>query len=243
MSRPKPCRIVVDRSAGRTRIRELSASRYLRPRLLAGPPDRPRVALVAACASLLAGDDLRLEVEIGPGAHLELLEPSGTVAYNARGGVASWSADLRVGADARLVWEAAPFVIAHGAHVNRHTAIDLDLGAVALTRETVVLGRSNEVGGDLRATVRADLDGQPLHVEDLAINDILRASPAVLGRARVLGTITLLGTRPEEIAHPHETQLHGTGAIRRALHEHAHLDEAAMAPTWQRWRDLALELR
>ncbi|MGO1167848.1 MAG: hypothetical protein ACTMHL_14680 [Janibacter sp.] len=34
-----------------------------------------------------------------------------------------------------------------------------------------------------------------------------------------------------------ETALHGPGAIRRALHEHAHLDEADLAPTWQRWRD------
>lgn len=239
MSHPEPAtRIVVDRVAGRTRISELTTSRFLRPRLLGSDPDRPRVALVANCASLLADDDLRLEVHVGPGAHLELVEPSGTVAYNARGGRARWSADVRVGEGGHLVWGAAPFVVARGAHVHRSMTVDLARGAVALLRETFVLGRSGEAGGHLRSLLRADLDGRPLHAEDLALDEPdLRDSPAVLGTARVLGTVLMLGDRPHELVHPHETPLHGLGAIRRGLHEHAHLDEAALAPTWDRWRD------
>ena len=238
MSHREPAtRIAVERVAGRTRISELTTSRFLRPRLLGGDPDRPRVALVANCASLLAEDDLRLEVHVGAGAHLELVEPSGTVAYNARGGRARWSADVRVGEGGHLVWGAAPFVVADGADVHRSTAIDLGRGAVALLRETFVLGRSGEPGGRLRSTLRADLDGHPLHVEDLALDDPhLRDSPAVLGTARVLGTVLMLGDRPHELGDPHETHLHGPGAVRRELHEHAHLDEAALAPTWDRWR-------
>lgn len=238
MSRPEPTRIRVDRVHGRTRITDLTASRFLRPRLLGGDPDRPRVALVANCASLLAGDDLRLDVQIGPGAHLELVEPSGTVVYNSQGELSRWSANVRVEEAGQLVWGAAPFVVSGGARVHRHTGLDLAPDAVVLLREMLVLGRSSESGGRLRSVLRADLEHRPLFVEDLALEDAaLRDSPAVLGGARVLGTVALFGARPEELLHPRESALHGPGAIRRALHEHAHLDEADLAPTWQRWRE------
>lgn len=237
MNRPEPTRIHVERVAGRTRITDLTASRFLRPRLLGGDPDRPRVALVANCASLLAGDDLRLDVHVGPGAHLELVEPSGTVAYNSRGELSRWSADVRVEEAGRLVWGAAPFVVSGGARVHRHTGIDLAHEAVMILRETLVLGRSGESGGRLRSVLRADLDGRALFVEDLALDDLaLRDSPAVLGGARVLGTVALLGARPDALHHPRESLLHGAGAIRRELHEEAHVDEVALAPTWERWR-------
>lgn len=232
-----PCRIHVEQRGERTRITHLEASRYLRPRLLGGDPSRPRVALIANCASLLAEDDLRLEVHIGAGAHLELVEPSGTVAYNTRGALSHWDADLTVGDGGRLIWGASPFVVADGARVRRHTGVHLAEGAAALLRETMVLGRSGEGRGELRSTVSADLAGEPLLVEDLPLHDpAVRDSATVLGRARVLGTVSLLGRRPERLEHTHETLLAGPGAIRRELHEHAHLDESALAPTWHRWR-------
>ncbi|SFN25027.1 urease accessory protein [Pseudonocardia ammonioxydans] len=243
MTRDAPARIVVEQDGARTRIRELTASTYLRPRLL-GSGAGPRVALVAACASLLAGDHLRLEVEVGAGAALELVEPSGTVAYDARGGRADWTASVRVEAGGSLVWGAAPFVVAHGADVHRHTGIDLEPGAAVLLRETFVLGRSNECGGALRSTLTAVRDRRPLQAEDLDLTDpVLRGSPAVLGTRRVLATATLLGIRPDELADPHETALDGPGALRRELADHAHLAEDALEPTWARWRRLVGQTR
>ena len=241
MSRDAPARIVVEKAGSRTRITELTASAYLRPRLLAG--DGPRVALIAACASLLAGDHLRLEVEVGAGASLELVEPSGTVAYDARGGRADWTASIRVGERGRMVWGGAPFVVAHGADVHRHTGIELESGATILHRETLVLGRSNECGGALRSTLSAAREGRPLQVEELDLADpVLRSSPAVLGTRRVLATATLLGCRPEELADPHETSLDGPGALRRELADHAHLAEDALEPTWARWKALTVRV-
>ena len=237
MTRDAPARIVVERDGPQTRIRELTTSAYLRPRLLGGAG--PRVALVAACASLLAGDHLRMEVEVGAGASLELVEPSGTVVYDARGGRANWTASVRVGERGRLVWGAAPFVVAQGADVHRHTGIDLESGGAVLLRETLVLGRSNECGGALRSTLRAVREGRPLQAEELDLADpVLRSSPAVLGTRRVLATATLLGRRPEELTDPHETVLDGPGALRRELADHAHLAEDALEPTWGRWRRL-----
>ncbi|MBZ2197858.1 urease accessory protein UreD [Occultella gossypii] len=244
MSRPAPARIAVDVADGRARIGRLDASQFLRPRLLGVRGRRAEVALIGACAMLLAGDDLRIDIDVGPGAHLVLVEPSGTVAYNARGGDAHWSAQVRLADGARLTWAAAPFVLAQGAHVHRHTDLDLALGARALLREVLVFGRSGEVGGALRAALRASYDGTPLLVEDLDLHGGdhgLRTAPGVLGEARVLATLAVLGLTPDEVTDRHTTTLAGPGALVRAIASEAHLAEDALAATWQRWRT-AVEL-
>lgn len=146
-NRAMAARVAVEAVDGRIRVTDLAASSYLRPRLVGRTGTKARVALVGACAALLAGDDLRLEVEVGPGAHLELVEPTGTVAYDGRGERASWGAAIRVHEAGSLVWPGAPFVVADGADVCRHTGIALDTGAVILLQETLVLGRSGEAGG------------------------------------------------------------------------------------------------
>lgn len=231
-------RIAVDRTATHTRIVRLDANRYVRPRTVHTEPHRVRVALVAACASLLAGDDVRLEVDVGAGAHLEIIEPSATIAYNGRGGTCTWSVDIRVAEGGTLIWAGAPFVAAQGADVLRTTTIELGRGAALLHHETLVLGRSAEDGGKVRSTLRATQAGQPLLVEDVDLRDLrLRSQPGVLGRDRVVATTTLLGLVPEAAVAPHETLLAGAGALARSVAAEAHLTELALAPTWQRWLD------
>ena len=239
MTRAAPARVVVDHIEGSVRVTDLTTTAYLRPRVVETRGNRARVALVAAQAMLLAGDDLRIEVDVGPGACLELVEPSGTVAYHARGGRARWSASVRVAEGGCLVWAGAPFVAAGGADVHRHTAIELAKGAVMLLRETLVLGRSEEDGGQLRATLAATHDGRPLLVEDLDLRDPrLRGSPAVLGAGRVFATAALLGIRPDAPAEPHQTLLAGPGALHREIASQAHAADAALEPTWTRWGKL-----
>ncbi|WP_109471557.1 urease accessory protein UreD [Ornithinimicrobium cavernae] len=237
MSRPAPAQVSVANRQGTAQVTRLATSTFVRPRVLGVRGDRVSVALVAACATLLAGDDLRLEIDVGPDSCLELIEPSGTVAYDCRGGRAHWSAVIRVAEGGRLLWPAAPFVVSHGADVHRSTQIELAPGGTVLMRETLVLGRSGEVGGSLRASLSATAGGAPLLVEDLDLTDDRRRSaPGVLGTARVLATVALLGAAPSETAHPHETLLAGPGALRRAVTQHAHDAEAALDPTWERWR-------
>ncbi|MFF2269724.1 urease accessory protein UreD [Cellulosimicrobium cellulans] len=139
----------------------------LSPRVLSTGPGAARVALVATRALLLGGDRVRVEVHVGEGVELELVEVSGTVAYAGRGRSASWDADARVDAGGLLVWDALPFVVADGADVERTTHVALaDRGArgqggVALLRETLVLGRTGEVGGRLRSRTRVELSTSP----------------------------------------------------------------------------------
>lgn len=177
--------------------------RLPRPRPLLPSPDRLRIALVGTRAGLLAGDDLRLDVSVGPGARLELVEPSGLVAYDHRGGTSSWRARVDIAEGGELHWDARPFVISTGARVERSMEVSLAAGARMLWRDTLVLGRSGERGGGVRATTHATYDGCELLVEDLDLMDPeMRELPGILGPNRVIGSVTALGTAPGGQAPP-----------------------------------------
>lgn len=231
-------RITVELRDGRIRHTELVAGTYLSPRPLRANGNLARVALVGSYAMLLGGDDLRIEITVGPGACLEITEPSGTVAYNARGDTQHWQARIQVAAGACLLWRGAPFVIAEGADVRRRTTIDLDATGQALLSETLVLGRSFEtVAGPVHSTTTAHHDRKPLLVEDLDLRDpALCLAPGIMGGNRVLSSTILMGSTPDRVRTPCETLLQGPGAIARALSSQAHEAELAIAPSWNRWR-------
>ena len=188
----------------------------LAPKVLHRSPDgrTVRIALVGARALLLSGDRVVVEVHVGSGCALDLVEVAATVAYDGRGGpVATWSTDIHLGTGARLRWEAEPLVVADGARVERSTHVDLAVGAVARLRETLVLGRSGETGGSVLLRTRARLAGRPLLAEDLDLRDPrVRRSPAVLGTHRRIVTSTVLGERVEA---PGALQLQGPGSLVR----------------------------
>lgn len=239
MTTTDPARIAVDLAGSRARVTHLAASPYVAPRLVDQDAERVRIALVAVCATLLAGDHVRIDVRIGAGVRLELIEPTGTVAYDARGAETSWHATATVGERATLVWAGAPFVVADGAHVHRRTTLDIDDGAMALVRELLVLGRSGESGGRLRAQTDVAYNLRPLLVEDIDLRDPdHRSAPGILGGSRVVGTIALLGTRPTTLTPPYETPLAGPGALARSLTSEVHLADDDLADAWKRWREL-----
>ncbi|PFG32197.1 urease accessory protein UreD [Sanguibacter antarcticus] len=209
----------------------------LSPRVLSSDHAGARVALVATGALLLAGDHVRIDVRVGPGAWLEVVETSGTVAYDARGGAAAWDVTIHVDEGGTLVWEGLPFVVASGADVTRRTTATLAHGAVLLLRETLVLGRTGEIGGDLRSQTRCSLDGQPAFVEDLRL-DVSRTAPGVLGDARVLDSALCIGTRPppsEPVAGQVHLDLDAPGAVLRSVGQHAHT--GSVGARWARWTE------
>lgn len=229
--------VSIDLVDGVARTAVLRTGQHLRPVVVGTDGPRVRIALVGVCATLLAGDDLRIDVEVGSGAHLELVEPAGMVAYDARGGHQRWSADVRVANGGSLIWRAAPFVVAGGADVHRHTELALADGALALASETLVLGRSGEDGGRLHSKLRSTLEGRDLLVEELDLRSPeLRTAPGMLGYSRVLATVALLGARPGEPVSPPETPLAGPGSIARALAIQAHSADETLADTWERWQ-------
>lgn len=189
----------------------------LSPRVLDRGADHVRVALVAVVALLLAGDDVAVEIDVGPGLHLEIVETSGIVAYDMRGGAASWRVDVHLAEGATLVWAGLPFVVSSGAAVTRRTVVTMAQDARALFRETFVLGRSGEVGGDL--LVGTDVrrpDGRPVLREDLDLTREHRQGAALLGDSRCLDQVTLLGVR-SDLTGPDVLQLAEPGTLVRAL--------------------------
>ncbi|MFI9628306.1 urease accessory protein UreD [Streptomyces sp. NPDC052042] len=235
-----PTVLAVERDGvGRHVVRELRPGAFLAPRPLLPAPDRVRIALVGTRAGLLAGDHLELRVSVGPGARLELVEPSGLVAYHHRGGSSSWRARVDIAQGGELHWDARPFVVGDGARVERSMDVALAAGARMLWRDTLVLGRSGECGGSVRATTRVTYDGQELLVEDLDLTDCqVRALPGVLGPNRVIGSVTALGARPGGPPHPYRMDLAGPGAQLRLLDTVAPAIEAELAAVWDDWRRL-----
>lgn len=185
-------RIGVARHGGRHRVTLVGG--LLRPQLVLDEPDHVRIGLVATTALLLAGDEVELEVELGSGACLELFDVAGTVAYHGRGRASAWRTRIMLAEQARLRYQGAPFVVAEGADVERTLDLSLDPTANVWLRETVVLGRSGEIGGRLRSRTEVAVAGRQVLLEDQILDPSgIRRSPGMLGPHRVIDTVLTLG--------------------------------------------------
>lgn len=176
-------------------VRRTGDSAGLRALVLSVEPGRARIALVADGALLLAGDQVTVRCAVGPGVRLDIVETSGTVAYAMRGGRASWTLDLDIAGE--LTWSGLPFIAATGAVVARRTTVRLRGEARVLIRETAVLGRTGETGGEINSLTQVVDDEGELLVEQLTLSS-RGQRPGILGRARVLDTVLAVGHPPPE---------------------------------------------
>ncbi len=185
-------KIAVHAAPGRARVTLVGDQ--LAARVLDVTATGARVALVATTALLLAGDEIEIEVQVGPGAHLEIVDTAGTVAYNAGGVSSSWTVRITVADGGSLIWAGEPFVVADGAAVTRNTTIELGEGAAACLRETLILGRTGEIGGALRSRLSVTGPEGPTLIEELDLSDPdLRGLPGILGPGRTLDSVMLFG--------------------------------------------------
>ncbi len=158
--------------------------------------DDLEVVLLATSATLLGGDSVGLSVVVDAGLGLRLIDVAATVAYDGRGAPAAWSADLELGVDARLVWEAEPFIVADGAQVTRTTTARLAAGAGLSLTESFVLGRVGERGGTVVSTLSVDHEGLPLLRESATLSGVGEEQVFVRGEARVVTTRASFGSAP-----------------------------------------------
>ncbi|MEU0316388.1 urease accessory protein UreD [Nocardioides sp. NPDC006273] len=200
-----------------------STAPALRPMLLSSDARSARISLVPDGAMLLAGDQVTVEVEVGEGACLTLVEPAGTVAYDMDGGHADWTVAITLAADASLVWAGEPFVASAGADVTRDTRVTLGPGARLALRETLILGRHGERPGRVVTTWSAhQADGRPLLVESLDL-DASSLAPGLLGEHRVLASVTALGRDvPPGVCPDGRLDLERGGTLWRHLADEAH---------------------
>jgi urease accessory protein len=192
----------------------------VRPVLIESNPDGARISLVPEGALLLAGDAVRLRVEVGEGASLQLVEPAGTVAYDMRGGSATWEVSIDVGIDATLIWDGEPFVAAAGSDTTWTVRIRMAEGARLRWREVLVLGRHGESPGRLRHSLAVHgADGSPVLVDRL---DLGPGGHGVLGAHRVIGSTLLIGMDDPHAAGT-RFALEAGGSLVRSLAAEMHL--------------------
>jgi urease accessory protein len=202
---------------GRRGLLEASGHVPIAARAVHGRPGWTRIVLVQTSAGPLGGDRIEVDVEIEPGAALELTATAATLAYPASE-PASISATCRVGAGARLAWLAQPLILAAGCSLISDVDVDLAEGAAAVVRETIVLGRHGERAGRYRGTIRCDLSGRPLLRDEVRIDGADSTTALVaLGDARAVSTLAVLGVRPAAEPEPDEFELHGEGRLLRIL--------------------------
>lgn len=242
--------VEVHADPGGGRVRCLLRGGALSPRLLRADRAGARVALVATRALLLAGDEVRIDVRVGPGVCLEMVETSGTVAYDADGRASSWTVRASVDQGGVLLWEGLPFVASTGADVDRSTSVELAGDAVLCLREVIVLGRQGEAGGRIRLRTRVDLADAPLVVEEVVWGED-DSRIAVRGPHRVMDSVLLAGIRPAagaeaeaedgdgtgaadpRVPGPVVLDLDGPGALARALTAQAH--DSGVGLLWRDW--------
>ncbi|HJQ06312.1 MAG TPA: urease accessory protein UreD [Nocardioides sp.] len=203
----------------------------LRPMLVDHDAAGARMSLVPDGALLLAGDRVEIDIEVGAGVRLDLVEPGGTVAFPMHGASASWDVRVDVAAGGTLTWAGEPFVVSAGARVRRTTRVRCAAGGRVALRESLVLGRYAEAAGSVhQSTVVVDDAGRPVLVEDLDLDQ--DSVPALLGGARVVSTVLALGVDVDGPACPERFDLDAPGAVQwRSLDLEAHRSRTAAG--WQ----------
>jgi urease accessory protein len=199
-----------------------------------------RIGLLATTALLLGGDAVDLRITVGEGARLDLYDVAGTVAYDGRGRPSAWHTRITVAAGGCLVWSGAPFVVADGAEVSRTLELEADGAATVAVRETLVLGRSGELGGRLRNRTSITVAGRPALLEDQLLDPTgLRRLPGMLGDRRVIDSIITLGP-------PNDRPIPGASAFRMVDDRgrvHRFLGSGlAESPIHSAWRERRLPL-
>jgi urease accessory protein len=187
-------RIGVELRDGRSVVRELRCE----PPLVLRQTGPAQVHLVAGAGGPLGGDELTLELVVGPGARLALRSTAATVALPGAAGAGPSLLRVRasVGAGGFLELAPEPTVAAAGCDHRMDTDVRLAPGAGLLLREELVTGRTGErPGGRLVAGLRVRRGGTPLLAQDLALGPG-RDGPATLAGATVVGTVLSVAADP-----------------------------------------------
>jgi urease accessory protein len=187
-------RIVATADDGRVVVRELRSSPPLTLRRI-GPRE---IAIVSSAAWPVGGDEVALDIVVGPGADLTVSSVAASLAYpSPTGSPSAFTIRAEVGSGGSLRWLPEPTVLLARCDHRVAASIRLDDGAALEWREEVRLGRAGEPTGSLRQRIAIDRGGRPLVRNELAVGPRWPAmsAPAVLGAGCVaLATAYEVGT-------------------------------------------------
>lgn len=174
------------------------------------PTGPDRVHLVQAAGGPLGGDELALDIHLGPGASLLVRSAAAMVAQPGHPpAVARWTVTASLGTGALLDWRPEPTVVCDEAELHSSMRVALDRGAGVVLREEVVLGRAGQRGGRFRGELDVTREGTPLLVHTMLLDgsDPVLSGPAGTAGARVVGMLAavgdgLTGAMPSAGEHP-----------------------------------------
>ncbi len=227
--------LAVERTAGGHAIAGLRRGERLAPRILARGTV-VRAAFVPTQAGPLAGDRDSARIVVGAGATL-IVEPVAATLALPGPAQTLLRLDVTVREGARLVLDEGPLILSAGADVHRRCTVELEAGAIAAVRETIVLGRDGEAPGTLDSALRVTLAGRPLLHDGLRVAGPGADHVALAAGRRVLCTACLFGMRPT--ATGDVLALAGPGALLRVSGASLATVDAAIAATWSGWSALA----
>jgi urease accessory protein len=151
------------------------------------------VHLVGGAAGPLRGDELRLTIEVGPGAQLEIRSVAASLALPGRPGQPPSRLQITatVAAGASLRWLPEPVIAAAGCDHLAVTGVHVEAGGALLWRDDLVCGRHGEPSGNVRLDTTIRYAGRTLYRHELAVGP---SAPGWSGPA-VLGTTAPKATR------------------------------------------------
>ncbi|WP_341715869.1 urease accessory protein UreD [Micromonospora sp. FIMYZ51] len=185
---------------GRTRLAELRGESPLLLRQVPATGGGVTVYVVGGAAGPLAGDELRLDVEVGPGAVVRVRTVAASIALPGRpGAVSRMLVRATVAADAELHWLPEQLVAAAGCAHVADAQVDVAEGGTLHWRDELICGRHGEQPGHAEVNTWVDLAGRPLLRQSLAVGPQAPgwSGPAVLGGAPATGSLLVVDpTRP-----------------------------------------------
>nr|BFE34855.1 urease accessory protein UreD [Actinomadura rugatobispora] len=196
MTRARPARsytacaaVTAERGpSGATRLTRLRSDGPLALRETPGA-----VHMVGAAAGPLGGDELELEVRVGPGARLVVRSVATTLALPGDG-ESRMTVRAEVGEGGHLDYAPEPTVAAAGCRHRALARIDLAEGATLRWYEELILGRHREPPGRHISRFDVTAAGVPLLRHELRLDDpAVHGSRAVLAGARAVGSVLLAG--------------------------------------------------
>jgi urease accessory protein len=216
---------------GGTRLVTLRSETPLLLRHTPSGPGPATVFLVGGAAGPLGGDDLHLDIVVGPGAVLHVRAVAASIAMPARVPTPSCSAiTATVGSAGTLHYLPEQLVAAAWCHHASLATVRVDDGGTLRWRDELVAGRHGEQPGNATVTTSVDYGGVPLLRQTLAIGPDADgwAGPAVLGGATATGSLLSVDPAvpqaPPQVLGPTAVlvPLAGPGTLRTATASDAH---------------------
>jgi len=181
------------------RLGEDGRSRFVRLEstgLLALRPTSEGLYLLSASATPVGGDEVHLDIDVGPGAGLSVRSAAASVARPGPGGQVSWlRVRARVGRRAWLHWAPEPLVATAACRHESEAWVQVASGARLWWRDTLVAGRFGEEPGWFRSSLSVDVGGEPALRHELSVGDGSEVfSSAVVARgAKVVSLLAVVG--------------------------------------------------